>query len=108
MKDKKYPSRSPVKISTILSFTGFLLSLYFAFHLVHGDRGYFALKGLEKKLSERQARFAQMENKTAALQQKVRAMRPTSLDLDMLEEQVRENLGYAKQNEIVVINSSAR
>ena len=106
MKDKKYKSFHHFKISTILSFVGFLLSLYFTFHLVHGDRGYFALKGLENKLSERQLKLDQMNDKTAALQQRVKAMRPTSLDLDMLEELVRENLGYAKNNEIVVINSA--
>ncbi len=35
----------------------FLLFVYFFYHLMHGERGYFAWKGLEEKLQSSQVQY---------------------------------------------------
>lgn len=82
----------------------FLTFVYFSFHLLHGHRGYFAVVGLETKIAEAEVRQSAIEKEHDAMQQKVTSMRPTSLDLDMLDEQIRNTLGYARKDEIIVIS----
>lgn len=89
----------------LLSFLSFGLFFYFAYHLMHGDRGYFAWKGLEKKLATAESRYEDKLAERVALENRVRLLRPDSLDLDMLDERARVVLGFVKPNEIVVVSS---
>lgn len=81
----------------------FGLFLYFSYHLVHGDRGYFARKGLEKKLEMAEQKLAQKTADREKLENRVRLMRPESLDLDLLDERARVVLGYMKPQERVLM-----
>ncbi len=87
-------------LATALSFG---LFVYFAYHLLHGDRGYFALKGLEKKLVVAEAKYAEKKEQRTSLENRVKLLRPDSLDLDLLDERARVVLGFVKPNEKVVI-----
>lgn len=82
----------------------FLLFAYFAYHLVHGDRGYFAWKGLEKKLAAAEEKYDQKLAERLALENRVKLLRPKSLDIDMLDERARVVLGFVKPDEKVIIN----
>lgn len=84
----------------------FGLFLYFGYHLVHGDRGYFARKGLEQKLVSAEQKLAQKSADREKLENRVRLMRPESLDLDLLDERARIVLGYMKPEERVVVQSA--
>ncbi len=84
----------------------FGLFLYFGYHLVHGDRGYFARKGLEKKLAAAEQKLAQKTADREQLENRVRLMRPESLDLDLLDERARVVLGYMKADERVLMQGS--
>jgi cell division protein FtsB len=81
---------------------GFTLGGYFMFAAVQGDFGVFRQVELaaEKKLliAERDklaTELAQMQNLT-------RRMSDVYLDLDLLDEQSREVLGYMRADEIVI------
>ncbi|TAL27225.1 MAG: septum formation initiator family protein [Alphaproteobacteria bacterium] len=87
----------------LATFISFGLFFYFAYHLAHGDRGYFAWKGLQKKLTEAEAQYDQKRAERQALENRVKLLRPDSLDLDMLDERARTVLGFVKPNEKVVI-----
>lgn len=84
----------------------FLLFFYFAYHLTHGDRGYFAWKGLEKKLAAAEDNYDRKMAEREALENRVKLLRPDSLDLDMLDERARVVLGFVKPEEKVVINTN--
>lgn len=77
--------------------------MYFGFHLMHGDRGYFALRGINQKLAENQKQYDQLQAERIALENRVKLLRPGSLDLDMLDERARVILGAAKPEERVII-----
>lgn len=90
----------------LMTFLSFLLFTYFAYHLVHGDRGYFAWKGLEKKLEAAQVKYDQKMADRLALENRVRLLRPDNLDLDMLDERARVVLGFVKPQEKVIVNTN--
>jgi len=90
----------------LATFISFGLFFYFAYHLVHGDRGYFAWKGLEEKLSVAEAKYDDKLAERQALENRVKLLRPQSLDLDMLDERARVVLGFVKPDEKVIINAN--
>jgi cell division protein FtsB len=81
------------------------LVAYFAYHLVQGDRGIFALWQLQAQLRTAQATKAALDAENAPLAHKVALLRGDRLDRDMLDQQVRAVLGYAEPDEIVIFNS---
>ncbi len=84
----------------------FLLFFYFAYHLTHGYRGYFAWKGLEKKLAAAEDNYDRKLAEREALENRVKLLRPDSLDLDMLDERARVVLGFVKPEEKVIITAN--
>lgn len=91
----------------LASLLSFGLFFYFAYHLAHGDRGYFALKGVEDKLVYTRQKLEDKKTERIALENRVRRMRPASLDLDMLDERARVVLGFVKPEERVIIDRNA-
>jgi cell division protein FtsB len=91
-------------ISQLLaSFLSFGLFMYFCFHLLHGDMGYFALRGVEQKLVDTQAKYDHLLAERIALETRVKLLSPDSLSLDMLDERARIVLGFAKPEERVIL-----
>ena len=83
---------------------GISLVIYFAYHLVEGDRGLLAWLRLSHELREAQATLAGVEAERAALEHRVDLMRPEHLDRDMLDERVRNQLNLVGPNDIVIFN----
>ncbi len=78
------------------------LFVYFAFHLIHGERGYFALKGVEAKLAVSQHHYDDLSQERQSLENRVKMLRPDSVDLDLLDERARVVLGFMKPSEVVI------
>lgn len=94
------PKNNRNLISQMLAtFVSFGLFIYFAFHLMHGDMGYFASRGLKQKLTDAQTRYDKVLAERTALETRVKLMRPGSLSLDMLDERARIVLGWASPDE---------
>jgi len=95
-------------ISTFLTNTVSLgLFVYFAYHLMHGDRGYFAWKGVEEKLKTSETQYEQVHEQRQALENRVKMLRPDSIDLDLLDERARAVLGFMKPTEVVVLEKQS-
>lgn len=80
----------------------FSLGIYFTFAAVQGDYGLFRraeiaqeAKELQRQLAALEAEVWRMENLTARLSDHY-------LDLDLLDEQTRDVLGYVRADEIVI------
>lgn len=80
-----------------------VLTCYFAFHALFDDKGLFALVSLKQELAATQQAHTDIVEERKSLERRVASMRSTSLDPDLLEEQSRQLLGYARQDEIVVL-----
>jgi cell division protein FtsB len=76
---------------------------YFAYHLVHGERGLSAYLRLKQDLAAAEQTRAEVTAERKALEQRVALLRAEHLDPDMLSERARNLLGYGRANEIVVL-----
>jgi cell division protein FtsB len=90
----------------LVTFASVGLCMYFTFHLLHGSMGYFALRGVNEKLAATQEKHDMLLLERTALENRVKLLRPASLDLDMLDERARVVLGFAKPDERVVLEKS--
>ena len=76
---------------------------YLVYQLMTGDRGFLKLIELSKKRHALEKEITNLETKKQTLSQKVHMLKPESLNLDLLDEQVRRRLGYATEGETVFI-----
>jgi len=74
---------------------------YLGFHAVSGDRGLFALFKETRRLEVLQTHLVEVKAKRQLLEHKVKLLSNHSLDLDILDEQVRRILGMTRRDEIV-------
>jgi cell division protein FtsB len=82
---------------------GIILTGYFAYHLVEGDRGLLAWLRLTRAVQAENDRITRLRAEHAALALKVKNLTPDHLDPDLLDERVRATLNLAAPNEIVII-----
>lgn len=83
-----------------------LIMFYIAFHAVSGERGVFALLKETQRLDELQTELTRVQSKRMALEHKVRLLSNESLDLDLLDEQVRKVLGLANKGEVLYFDDA--
>ena len=80
--------------------------LYFAFHLVNGDRGVYALFKETQRQKLLTSELAEVSAKREAMEIKVSHLRNDSLDLDLLDEQARRMLGLMGEGEKMILLES--
>jgi cell division protein FtsB len=83
---------------------GFCLVGYFAYHSVEGERGLVAWIRLNEQIQTARAELAGLQAERKALERRVALLRPASLDRDLLDEQARAVLNYARPDEIVILD----
>lgn len=99
-----YNNPKSTKINKIfILFLLISLSFYIVYHLISGDRGFLSLFRLSKQYQILSQEIKTLEQQKQHLEKKVYMLKPESLNLDLLDEQVRRNLGYCKKGETVYI-----
>jgi cell division protein FtsB len=90
-------------LQTILrSFMFTAILAYFLFHALHGEQGLYAMIMENRKQELLKEELARTRAERQRLEHRVSLMRSDSLDPDLLDEQVRRNLGLIGENEIMV------
>ncbi len=84
---------------------GVCLFMYFSYHSAYGHRSYSRLVDLTASMQQKANSLQALEQEHGAIEKKVVMMRPNSLSIDMLDEQVRYVLGYSGISDIVVISN---
>ena len=79
------------------------LSIYFAYHLIAGERSYLRLTALQAEIEDTQDQYDLAYADRTALEQKVVMMRPGTVDPDLLEEQARKVLGFRRVDETIIL-----
>jgi cell division protein FtsB len=82
---------------------GIVLTGYFVYHLIEGDRGLLAWVRLTREIREENAKLDEVRAQRAALDLKVSNLKPEHIDPDLLDEQVRATLNLVAPNEIVIM-----
>jgi cell division protein FtsB len=96
--------RARVIIGPIL---GISLVVYFAYHLVQGDRGLIAWLRLTQQINEAHITLAQVQAERDPLAHRVSLMRDR-LDPDLLDETARSSLNLVGSDEVVIFNRPKR
>ena len=81
----------------------FFLFLYFIYILINGPRSiltYFKLKNLNISYSEQ---LNILEEQNNFFIDRIKRLQPNTIDLDYLEEKIRENTSFSKNKEIIVV-----
>jgi cell division protein FtsB len=81
---------------------GILLTGYFGYHLVEGDRGLRAWVRLSQELRQAKDELAAVSSQRTELQHRVAHMRANHVDPDLLDAQVRKTLDVLRPDEIVI------
>ena len=81
---------------------------YFAFHLVHGDRGLIAWWDIKQRVAAAKQTLAAARAERETLERRVRLMNPGSLDVDMLEERALLMLNYGHADDIIILDPKRR
>lgn len=74
---------------------------YLVFHAISGDRGIYALFKERRNLEVIQAELDKVTAQRVVMEHRARLLNSSSLDLDLLDEQARDVLGYAGQDEVI-------
>ena len=102
MDDQALPARRSAKgigITLIVS----ALVLYFGYFAIYGNHGLVNWIRLQHEISLEQTELDRIRAERAALEHRVRLLRPESVDPDLLEEQARARLGLSEPDEVVIL-----
>lgn len=75
---------------------------YFAFHLVHGDRGLLAYVKMQDEYSKLSADYRNIADENSKLAKKINLIK-SNIDLDLLDELTQKHLGIVKKGAIVIL-----
>lgn len=96
--------RVQLDFSAIITSLIFIMALvYFTYHAISGERGLLAMIELNQKVEQSKKQLDSVLSEKVTIEHKVKLLSDASIDLDMLDEQARRHLGYAKEGEIVLI-----
>jgi cell division protein FtsB len=75
---------------------------YFAWHAWYGPRGQGYVASLETELAALQVDLQQSQAQKGKLNDKVVAMRPESIDADLLDELARSELNWVGRDDLII------
>ena len=99
----KLPKKSQPMIWSVI---GACLVLYFLYHTVQGDHGWLSAIRLRHEVKSAEETLTKLREEREAAEHRLKLLRKDSLDPDMLDEEVRRQLNYAKPNEIIILTGS--
>lgn len=76
---------------------------YFIYHSIQGDRGILAWVQLQERLARALCQLDDTVKERNALDVIVQDLRPESINRDLLDQQVRLQLGYAHPDEVILL-----
>jgi cell division protein FtsB len=79
------------------------LAIYFGYHAVVGSRGLLAWRQLNLDIAATQRDLAAVHEERRALEEKVRRLRPDSLDPDLIDELARRRLSLAGPLDVIIL-----
>ncbi len=96
--------QNKIKSSGILIFCT-ILSIYFIFHGISGDRGLLKMLYLKAEITKAEKIAETYHQERIQLEEKVKLLSASSLDLDLLDERARIVLNMVDKDEFVILDS---
>ncbi len=97
------PEKRPSNIGmAVFGFAALAAAGYFSWAAVNGEFGQMQREQVTADVAEAEQQLASLTRQRKELENKVRRLSDDFLDLDLLDERVRDILGYARGDEIVI------
>lgn len=106
MTDKKNTTSS-VKILLKILFYLFLV-MYFAYHILTGKYGILSYRDAGRTLIEKQSILHKKEEYISKQKNKIDRLNVKNIDMDLLDEKLKENVGLADKNEIILFTEDLK
>ena len=87
-------------LSLVFSFLFFLYLLYF---LINGERGIISYYKIKNQQNKYQLQLNKMNKQNDSFNDSILRLKPNTIDLDYLDEQLRNKTGFVLENEIIII-----
>ena len=87
-------------LSLVFSFLFFLYLLYF---LINGERGIISYYKIKNQQNKYQLQLNAMNQQNDSFIDSILRLKPNTIDLDYLDEQLRNKTGFVLENEIIII-----
>jgi cell division protein FtsB len=91
-------------INIFLNYLISILILYFLYHIFAGNYGVISLINSNNILNGKIKIMNSIQKDIAFKKNKINKMKGNYIDADILDEEIRKNFGYAKDNEIVIFS----
>ena len=97
------PNKNKIKInnSKILNIVAILMLAYFIFHSVYGTRGALSYFRLQAELKHAHQKLEILRAERLEIENRTKLLRHESIDRDMLDEKIRNVLGFSAPGEKV-------
>jgi cell division protein FtsB len=79
-----------------------ILCLYFSYYTIYGKNGIIDYFKIREDIQTHKAIQKKLESELRKQKDMIKSIKIDNLDLDLLDEQTRKNLGYAKKDEIII------
>lgn len=99
---KKYHIKKPL---FICYFIAIAVTFYFFFVTIFGQKGLLHYYSLKNELHDKVANKEELLEVMTKKEQLIKAMSSENLDIDLLDEQVKKNLGYVSKQEVVIYDT---
>ena len=86
----------------LLLIISFFVFFYLFYFLINGDRGILSYLKINKINQSLDIKLAKLEKNNNYLIDRIDRLKTNSLDLDFLDEKIRENTGFLDSDEILV------
>tara|TARA_Y100000739_G_C20257521_1_gene306167 strand:- start:94 stop:405 length:312 start_codon:yes stop_codon:yes gene_type:complete len=86
----------------LLLIISFFVFFYLFYFLINGDRGILSYLKINKINQNLDTKLAKLEKSNNYLVDRIDRLKTNSLDLDFLDEKIRENTGFLDSDEILI------
>jgi cell division protein FtsB len=86
--------------SLLISFFIFLYLFYF---LLNGERGIVSYYKIRNQNIQDHLTLSALQKKNSLLTDRIKRLQTNTIDLDFLDEQIRQKTGYVSENEVLII-----
>ena len=80
----------------------FFIFVYLFYFLINGDRGLISYFKIKNQNSEFHITLTNLMKKNYILSDRIKRLQTNSIDLDYLDEKIREKTGYIGNNEVII------
>lgn len=86
---------------------GVFVLFYMVFHTLHGELGLYALMKEEQRQVVLKEELTQVMGELASVENRIQRFQTGSVDMDLLDEQLRRHMGIAPAGEYLVLSEES-